>query len=398
MRTYGELLMENSTFANSVDAFYQLVTQASYQGDGSNTLTNVTFFMGAGFSKAWDSSSPAGYELFTFPKEFLQESPSEIQDLLTQPGYPPLEDTSPETFKELVYQLDMQLKYPGIRTRYMDENSIQIAYNELKALTQRRFEEISVLNYYNSATDSFPLLKPVTGAQKLIVQFFRWLRAQQDGSQGYLRGLHVDFLSTNYDYVIETILDNIIDNESVLRNTYRGITPSQICGRPNQNVIHDYWAIDTLIKINGGFEIIRNHDGAYHFDYRQRSFEQIKTAPPELMMPSKEQNYTNHYFSSIFPKAVRLLQESQVLVIVGYNLSGEDALLRFLIRQFAEDLRDINHKYIFYIDYLDENVLTKKLQGCFRYINYMDVNHIFAYSGGLLDWIREVLAATGEQP
>ena len=101
--------------------------------------------MGAGFSKAWDSSSPTGHELFSFSEEFLIESTSEIQDLLTQPGYPTLEDTSPERFKAIVYQLSMQLKYPGIRTRYMDENRIHIALNELKACTQRRFEEISAL-------------------------------------------------------------------------------------------------------------------------------------------------------------------------------------------------------------------------------------------------------------
>ena len=40
-----------------------------------------------------------------------------------------------------------------------------------------------------------------------------------------------------------------------------------------------------------------------------------------------------------------------MLVIVGYSLSEEDALLRFLVRQFAEDLRDASGKYIFYIDY-----------------------------------------------
>jgi hypothetical protein len=111
------------------------------------------------------------------------------------------------------------------------------------------------------------------------------------------------------------------------------------------------------------------------------------------MMPSKEQNYLNPYFSSIFPKAVRLLQESDVLVIVGYSLSEEDALLRFLIRQFAEDLRDVHGKSIFYIDYTKEDVLEERLQGCFRYMNRMDVNNIFTYSGGFVEWIDKVLTA-----
>ncbi len=109
-------------------------------------------------------------------------------------------------------------------------------------------------------------------------------------------------------------------------------------------------------------------------------------------MPSKEQNYTNRYFSAIFPKAVRLLQESRVLVIVGYSLSEEDALLRFLIRQFAEDLRDVRGKYIFYIDYTNQDVLNERLQGCFRYMNRMDVSNIFTYSGGFVEWIKRILA------
>ena len=90
-------------------------------------------------------------------------------------------------------------------------------------------------------------------------------------------------------------------------------------------------------------------------------------------------------------RGVRLLQESDVLVIVGYSLSEEDALLRFLIRQFAEDLRDIHGKPIFYIDLTDQNLLEERLQGCFRYINRMNVNNIFTYSGGFVEWIAKIL-------
>jgi hypothetical protein len=210
--------------------------------------------------------------------------------------------------------------------------------------------------------------------------------------EGAARGLHAQFLSTNYDYVIETILDNV-GEKNALRNTYRGITPARINGQRNRNVVQDHWSINSLIKINGGFEIIPNGD-AFDFDYRRRSFEAIREAAPEIMMPSKEQNYANLYFSSIFPKAVRLLQESDVLVIVGYSLSEEDALLRFLIRQFAEDLRDVHGKSIFYVDYTDADVLEERLQGCFRYMNRMDVNNVFTFSGGFVEWIDQILRRT----
>jgi hypothetical protein len=155
--------------------------------------------------------------------------------------------------------------------------------------------------------------------------------------------------------------------------------------------VQDFWSINTLIKINGGFEIVPNGNN-YDIDYRQRTFAAMRENAPEIMMPSKEQNYTSPYFSAIFPKAVRLLQESRVLVIVGYSLSEEDALLRFLVRQFAEDLRDASGKYIFYIDYTKPEILTERLQGCFRYMNRMDAGNIFTHSGGFVEWIKDVMA------
>lgn len=376
---------------DAAQAFRKLVVENSSKRDGQTALTNVTFFVGAGFSKTWDVTSPTGYELFTFPRTFLEEMASEIEmdELLTQPGYPTLDDAAPATFKELVYNLCMQLKYPGIRTRYMDERNLQFILNEIKALVQDRFESLTTLNFYDEAEGRFCLPAAPTDSQTTILQFFQWLSEQQTESQGAARGVHVDFLSTNYDYILETILDNVGERQA-LRNSYRGITPDRICGRRNANIVQDNWSINTLIKINGGFELLTDGAG-YDLEYRRRSFDEVRARAPEIMMPSKEQDYASPYFSSIFPKAVRLLQESRVLVLVGYSLSEEDALLRFLIRQFAEDLRDVHGKYIFYIDYTGQDVLTERLQGCFRYMNRMDTGNIYTDSGGFVDWIKRVM-------
>jgi hypothetical protein len=375
---------------DAAEAFRELVTSNSYKA-GHNGLTNITFFVGAGFSKTWDAQSPTGYELFTFPIDFLQGMAAEIEidELLTQPGYPTLDEAAPAKFKELVYNLSMQLKYPGIRTRYMDERSIMFVLDEIKALVQKRFESLTTINYANAEGVFLPPAAP-TDNQATILRFFQWLSEQQEGGRGFARGVHADFLSTNYDYVLETILDNIGERKA-LRNTYRGITPTLVSGQRNTNIVQDHWAVNTLIKINGGFEIVAD-GSSYNLDYRQRSFADVRDMAPEIMMPSKEQNYTSPYFTAIFPKAVRLLQESRVLVIVGYSLSEEDALLRFLIRQFAEDMRDVHGKYIFYIDYTDQGTLTERLQGCFRYMNRMDSGNIFTASGGFVDWIKQVLA------
>jgi hypothetical protein len=375
-------------------AFADLVGQYSYRRAGRHLLTNVTFFVGAGFSKAWDRRAPTGNELFTFPKEFLAAHAAQIEvdELLTQPGYPTLDDTAPTKFKELIYSLGMQLKYPGIRTRYMDDNSLRLMLNEVRALVVKRFEELAPINYYDPARQAFGLPATLAANQQAVLDFYQWLWQQKQATNGMPHGIHVDFLSTNYDYIIETILDNIRPGEGLLRNTYRGITPAHISGQPNRNVIQDYWSINTLLKINGGFEMLES-GGSYEVDYRPRDFDAVRRQPPEIMLPSREQNYTSPYFAAIFPKAVRLLQESRILVIVGYSLSEEDALLRFLIRQFAEDLRDVYGKYIFYISPEESGVMVERLHGCFRYLNYMDPGNIFVYSGGFTDWIAAVLAA-----
>ena len=39
------------------------------------------------------------------------------------------------------------------------------------------------------------------------------------------------------------------------------------------------------------------------------------------------------------------------MVVVGYAFPKEDGLIRFLLKQFAESLRDSKDKIIFYIDY-----------------------------------------------
>jgi hypothetical protein len=54
--------------ADATQAFRRIVTRHSSQAKDNAGLVNVTFFVGAGFSKTWDTTSPTGNELFTFPK------------------------------------------------------------------------------------------------------------------------------------------------------------------------------------------------------------------------------------------------------------------------------------------------------------------------------------------
>ena len=147
---------------NAAEAFRTLIDSSSSQRPNQQSLLNVTFFVGAGFSKTWDVNSPTGNELFTFPKQFLADMAAniELDDLLDQPGYP-TNDAAPSTFKELVYNLSMQLKYPGIRTRYMDEQSIVATLDEIKAIVQKRFESLTSINHFDHKS-----VQPKVGEQR----------------------------------------------------------------------------------------------------------------------------------------------------------------------------------------------------------------------------------------
>lgn len=80
-----------------------------------------------------------------------------------------------------------------------------------------------------------------------------------------------------------------------------------------------------------------------------------------------------------------------MVTVGGVAAVDRNALLRFMIHQFAEDLRDVQGKYIFYIDYTDDEVLNERLEGCFRYMNRMDANNVFTYSGGFMNWIADIV-------
>lgn len=92
----------------------------------------------------------------------------------------------------------------------------------------------------------------------------------------------------------------------------------RVSGYANPKPTHGHWLVSHLIKLNGGFEILRDGDG-YRFEYGYRERAEIREHPPVIMLPSREQDYGDPYFAAIFPKAVRLMRETRVLVIVGYG-------------------------------------------------------------------------------
>lgn len=375
----------------AVEAFVEIVNELTYK-NGANApatpLRNLTFWVGAGFSKAWNSQYPTSAELFRIRGREVDKiaDPGALSRTF---GVDMREGLDFDRVRALVYQLDMQARYPDVRSRYVDDQNIEALRSALASAVVARFVEITGMEPFDREAAKFRITDP-TPEQREIVAFFNDLERRDDGSQDVVEGLRTHFISTNYDNVIETILDNIIgEDDSTFIYGYRGVTPVEIEGMRPAKVMHDHWLVRQLIKINGGFEILRQKDG-FVFNYENRTRSEIASNPPVVMLPSREQDYSDSYFRAVFPKAVRLLRETTVLVIVGYSLPDDDALMRFIIRQFAEEPEDGRGKVLFYVDPSDAAAKRKRLETVFP-LRDGKYPTVVPFNGTFNDFVRQYL-------
>jgi hypothetical protein len=334
------------------DVFANLIEKCSYKYKSNTTpLSEIVFFVGAGFSKSWDKSYPTGNQLFTFKYDVFSDRVADFFDLLQ----PKTDQIDLAYIKNIMYFLEMQEIYPSLRTRYIDKQTISIALNEIKAHIVDHFNKTYIMSYVD-IKNSPNLIWPIepTLEQIEIVKFFYSLSTQATGDNLFPEGLKFHFISTNYDYIIETILSLVVqqfDNEEYyISNLYRGITNSLYCGIDNPVKVINHFMLQSLYKINGGFEIFRDNNNMYNIDYRKKTLTTLANNPPVIMLPNIQQNYNNEYFIELFSKSVRLLHDATILVIVGSSFTDEDIMLRYLIQHFAEDASDFAKKHVFYID------------------------------------------------
>lgn len=380
---------------DSSESFVKIIKSASYQDkvyEVLTPLTNITFFLGAGFSKSWDTSFPTGTELFSFD---ISKDNDEFYEFVDNIGYGNKTKLTFSSFKDIAYQLSMQKKYSSIRGRYIDLYNLNIVENSINAAITKRFKEISVLNHVTKHSEKLKLTTTPNADQKCIVGFFRWIHDQSTCDTDEIpEGVRPHYITTNYDFLIESILDEILaPDDSHLLYTYRGFTPITTNGVNTPKTVFNHWLVQSLIKINGGFEIFKSDENNLAVDYRSKNEQELKHNAPVLIVPNREQDYTGTYFQTIFPKAIRTLQETDVLVIVGYSLPEEDALLRILLRQFAEENVDGTEKCIFFINPMTEHEQKEKLQSVFPYHHLARHRYnIYTFSGYFTDWVNQVMA------
>lgn len=374
----------------AVQTFVEVVNALTYKNGEAGPaapLHNMTFWVGAGFSKAWDPKYPTSAELFKIEARKVDRIAN--AGALSRTFGVDEQGFDLDSVRSLVYQLDMQAKYPDVRSRYVDEQNIKAIRAGLSAAIVARFVEITGMQPFDRDAAKFRVTSP-TLEQRNIINFFGDLERRDNGSLDIVEGLRTHFVSTNYDNVIETILDNVInEDDSTFIYGYRGVSPARIEGAPFAKVMHDHWLVRQLIKINGGFEILREGDG-FVFNYENRLASDIAQNPPVVMLPSREQDYSDSYFRAVFPKAIRLLRDSTVLVIVGYSLPDDDALMRFILRQFAEEPEDGRNKILFYIDPLGNKDKRDRLETVFPDRREL-YPRIIPFQGTFNDFVKQYL-------
>lgn len=363
-----------------VELFSEIVRESTWvnKGEQLNELTNITFFLGAGFSKSWDESYPLGRELFELSHSEIDKYDA-LHSFFEHCGYSFMDEIGYDQFVECYYRLGMYRKHPEIRPRFIDEQNINIIEREFRCIVATNLKNKVNLNYV-SKNNKFELEPTVSQCE--IINFFHNLFWQQHCSTGIPEGIRLNFITTNYDFIVEQILDKTISDFHYL-DTYRGFTPIKTNGFNNMSPVYGHMLSQSLFKINGGLEIYQDKNG-----FSVNHMEDFGNNVPEIILPSKEQDYTNKYFKSIFSKTTRLLQESDILVIIGYSFPSEDLLIRFILRHFAEDGRDLADKVIFYIDLGDKDTLMDKLvkitpcQG-------RDYARLFVYNNGFVNFVKD---------
>ncbi|WP_251977222.1 SIR2 family protein [Salinicola avicenniae] len=384
--------MSNTSINNAatVETYGRLIDDLAGQDPAHRKPPVVTFWCGAGFSKAWDPRSPTDGELFAIDLDDIRDFPN-LQHVMHVIGWEHYRHLDFERFKNLRYVLDMQVRYPDIRNRYFDDQNLHLSISELRTLVMRRFTAACDIHNVDDATLRFAS-PDISAGQRAITQFFVDLerRARRAGMEADWPLYH--FLTTNYDFTIETILEHAYRQDApVFGRLYRGVTPQRICGGTIWE--HLPRTVDrNVIKINGGFEILPTAAG-FDFEYRRRSDAEIREQPPLLILPSQVQDYDEPYFHQVFPKAVRLLRETDVLVIVGYSMPQEDSLVRFILRQLAESPNDAKGKHVFVIDTKNHATIKSRLEEMFFYLPRTGWPREHYYSGRFEDFCADVVDA-----
>lgn len=378
--------MPENTRAAAITNLKDLILRKTTPQDGLGRPKNITVWCGAGFSKSWNQASPTDGTLFQIDKSEFLQLPN-LCHVLNALGWKDNDKIGFEGFKTLNYLIDMMKKYPDIRNQYIDIHTLDLAIQEMRHFIENNFFDLCGTQDFDPKELRFHITDEQRTEQQHVLDFFERLLTSGDNDDTR----SINFITTNYDHAIESILDNMPSRtESILPSLYRGVTPSSIGDAQSRETINDSYK-HTLIKLNGGFEILRT-DSSYRFQYHTRDKDRRRERPPIIMLPNREQDYSDPYFAEIFPKAVRLLRETDILIVIGYSMPWEDVLIRFILHQFAESEVDAVGKHLVCVDLKGPEILESRLRWTFSAIEKTGWPRVQFYPGAFIDFCEDFVS------
>ncbi|MEY0430379.1 SIR2 family protein [Providencia rettgeri] len=272
----------------------------------------VCIFLGAGFSMAWDRNYPSSDKVFTIGKseadEHKEHHPffSLSKDFNIDWVDDKNKDNS-EPFKLFKYNIDIYKRYPSLLPSHLDGHTVSMLEDDVKIYIKNKFKEMV-------GEDNFCFkINALSDTQNHIVDFFEEMQKLES----------LDIITTNYDVVIDNILNRLKGKRSIIRGVPVFIDGKHKC--PQSGGIG-------LYKLNGGFEVIEDGN-KFRIDYDSILNEKVA---PNIILPSKEQNYSDKYFKNVFIKSSSQLRNADIIIFIGYSFPKEDLIINFLLKSFLD--------------------------------------------------------------
>lgn len=327
----------------------------------------VCFFLGAGFSKAWDKKYPLSNEVFSISNKEAEINKEKYGffSLFDSLNFVWGDESSnnedkAKIFKNFKFTMDVYRRYPSLLPEHVDKQTVDIFERQIKTYIKNKF-----VDKFIDDTEFQLDHNKFTKEQLNIINFFKRL----------ITGSTLNVITTNYDITIDKVLHNASPSRNILRGFPVHFNEKMKC--PRKGGVG-------LYKLNGGFEVI-NHDGLFKIDYDSMNDNEIS---PNIILPSNDQDYSDKYFKNMFIKSSNQLRNSDILVFVGYSFPPEDHIIQFLLKTFTDN--DDCDKEVIIIDRDEKSAQQcyENAQGVFNDLHEKD--GLYYFKGSFLDVVSTI--------
>ena len=180
------------------------------------------------------------------------------------------EHINQDAMKEVSSFLDLCEQHDFLRGSLLDRYSPQRLKGDLARAIKDYFRKIHYINDLREPTGLLPVNSEKSPHRKPIVEFLAQLLHDHCKYNKDHTGVDLCFVTTNYDYCVESWIQESTGGDAIIDGLYRGFTPSHINGEENTQYLMDRPFSLKLLKLNGGFEITESSSG-FAIDYRQHT-------------------------------------------------------------------------------------------------------------------------------